>query len=258
MVKPATLLQVRFFPVGLEKAFQEVIKHIPKKQGDFFCLANIHLVMECHKDPVLRNIINQSAANFPDGMGLVMGLKMLGCKFDFKVRGTDLMLKLCSYASNNNLKIFLYGNTEENLDVLKKRLDELFPGINIVGAISPPFRELTEEEDVRFVKKINDADPDILFVSLGAPKQERWMAAHKGRIKAVQLGVGAAFDFIIGEIKQAPVWMQKLPLEWLHRMPQQPGKTFVRMLVVPKFFFLTLLQLFREGRAHFRRGRREG
>ena len=126
----------------------------------------------------------------------------------------------------------------------------MYPGINIVGSISPPFRELTEEEDARFVKEINDADPDILFVSLGAPKQERWMAAHKGRIKAVQLGVGAAFDFMIGEIKQAPVWMQKMPLEWLHRMPQQPKKTFIRMLVVPKFFFLVFLQSIRGHKAH--------
>ena len=125
----------------------------------------------------------------------------------------------------------------------------LFPGINIAGSISPPFRELSEEEDASVVAKINKADPDILFVSLGAPKQEKWMAAHKGRIKAVQLGVGAAFDFIIGEIRQSPVWMQRLPLEWLHRMPQQPRKTFIRMLVVPKFFFLTFLQLIRERRS---------
>jgi N-acetylglucosaminyldiphosphoundecaprenol N-acetyl-beta-D-mannosaminyltransferase len=85
---------------------------------------------------------------------------------------------------------------------------------------------------------------------IGAPKQERWMAGHKGRVKAVQLGVGAAFDFIVGDIKQAPLWMQRMPLEWLHRMPQQPRKTFLRMLVVPKFFFLTFLQVVREGRAH--------
>ena len=133
---------------------------------------------------------------------------------------------------------------------LEKKLNKLFPGINIVGAISPPFRELTVEEDDEFIKEINDADPDILFVSLGAPKQEKWMAAHKGRIKPVQLGVGAAFDFIIGEIKQAPVWMQSMPLEWLHRMPQQPKKTFIRMLVVPKFFFLVFLQLIKGGRFH--------
>jgi len=243
-----TLLGVRISPVGLDDALHEVIDHVRAKNGDFFCLCNIHVVMECYKDHSLRDIINQSTANFPDGKGLVMGLGMLGFHVDFKVRGTDLMLSLCSYAEGNGLKIFLYGDTEENLARLKRSLSDLFPGINIVGAISPPFRELTEEEDAKHVKEINDADPHILFVSLGAPKQERWMAAHKGRIKAIQLGVGAAFDFIIGEIKQAPVWMQRMPLEWLHRMPQQPRKTFIRMLVLPKFFFLTFLQLLREGR----------
>lgn len=248
MVKLINLLGVNFLPVSLDNAFQEVINYVPRKNGDFFCLCNIHVVMECRKDPALRDIINRSAANFPDGMGLVMGLKMLGCKFDFKVRGTNLMLKLCSYASENGLKIFLYGNTEENLVALKNRLAELFPGINIVGAISPPFRELNEEEDSEVVKEINDADPDIMFVSLGAPKQEKWMADHKGKIKAVQLGVGAAFDFIAGTIKQAPLWMQKAPLEWLYRLPQQPKKTAKRMLLVPGFFLRTFVQLMRSNK----------
>jgi len=209
MTEKINLLGVDFLPVDLDAAMQHVVHHVPGKNGDFFCLCNIHIAMECYKDYGLRDIINQSAANFPDGKGLVMGLSMLGHHLDFKVRGTDLMLRLCAYAAENGLKIFLYGDTEENLDVLKKRLTELFPAINIVGAISPPFRELTGEEDAEFVKEINDADPDILFVSLGAPKQERWMAAHKGRIKAVQFGVGAAFDFIAGTIRQAPVWMQR-------------------------------------------------
>jgi N-acetylglucosaminyldiphosphoundecaprenol N-acetyl-beta-D-mannosaminyltransferase len=243
-----TLLGARVLPVGLNDAFREVIDRIGDKNGDFFCLCNIHVVMECYKVHALRDIINRSAANFVDGKGLVMGLGILGHHVDFKVRGTDLMLRLCAYAAENGLKIFLYGNTDGNLTKLKRRLNDLFPGINIAGAVSPPFRELTKEEDARFIKEINEADPDLLFVSLGAPKQEIWMAAHKGRINAVQLGVGAAFDFIVGEIKQAPVWMQRLPLEWLHRMPQQPKKTFVRMLLVPKFFFLTFLQLLREGR----------
>jgi N-acetylglucosaminyldiphosphoundecaprenol N-acetyl-beta-D-mannosaminyltransferase len=204
--------------------------------------------MECYRNHSLRKIINQSTANFPDGKGLVMGLGMLGHHVDFKVRGTDLMLRLCAYAAENVLKIFLYGNTDKNLSALKKRVYELFPGISIVGAVSPPFRELTEEEDAGFVQEINDADPDILFVSLGAPKQERWMAGHRGRIKAVQLGVGAAFDFIAGNVKQAPLWMQKAPLEWLYRLPQQPRKTVARMLLVPGFFYLTFLQFIREGR----------
>jgi N-acetylglucosaminyldiphosphoundecaprenol N-acetyl-beta-D-mannosaminyltransferase len=245
MTKPADLLGVNFLPVGLEEAFQEVIKHIPKKNGDFFCLANIHLVMECHGNPALRDLVNQSVASFPDGLGVVIGLKLLGCRFKFKVRGTDLMLKLCSHASQNNLKIFLYGSTEKNLAALEKRLKALFPRINITGAISPPFRILTEHEDSAVVSRINAADPDILFVALGAPKQEKWMAEHKGSIKAAKLGVGAAFDFITGALKEAPLWMQKTPLEWLYRVPQQPKKTMWRMRLLPPFALLGLIQFIR-------------
>ena len=242
MIRPVNLLGVNFFPVGIENAFQEVIKHLPEKNGDFFCLGNIHLVMESRKDPALQNMLNQSVANFPDGLGVVIGLKLFGCKFNFKVRGTDLMLRLCSHAAKNNLKVFLYGNTKQTLIALKERLKALFPNINIVGSIAPPFRRLTEDEDSEVVRIINDADPDILFVSLGAPKQEKWMAEHRGRLNALQLGVGAAFDFISGKLKAAPVWMQKTPLEWLHRLPQQPKKTIYRMRLLPPFALLSLFQ----------------
>jgi len=242
MIRAVNLLGVNFLPVGIEEAFQEVIKHIPEKRGHFFCLPNIHLVMECREDPVLRSMVNQSVANFPDGLGVVIGLKLFGCKFNFKVRGADLMLRVCSYAAKNNLRIFLYGNTEQTLTELKEKLMALFPDINIVGSIAPPFRRLTEDEDSEVVRKINDANPDILFVSLGAPKQERWMAEHRGRLNAIQVGVGAAFDFISGNLKEAPMWMQKTPLEWLHRLPQQPKKTMWRMRLLPPFAFLSLFQ----------------
>ncbi len=207
--------------------------------------------MESHKDQEFRTILNESAGNFPDGMGVAWALKFLGNHFKDRVRGTDFMLRLCSYASENNLKIFLYGNTEETLDVLKDRLKALFPEIRIVGTISPPFRELSIEEDEEVVRRINEASPDVLFVSLGAPKQEKWMAEHKGRIKAVQFGVGAAFDFLTGRVKQAPVWMQRAYLEWFYRMPQQPKKTAYRMSLVPGFIFRTLLQFINNGRRKF-------
>jgi N-acetylglucosaminyldiphosphoundecaprenol N-acetyl-beta-D-mannosaminyltransferase len=156
------------------------------------------------------------------------------------------MLKVCNFASREGLKIFLYGNTKTTLNVLEKRLSKLFPSLNIVDSISPPFRELTKEEDRIMVDRINNSDPDILFVSLGAPKQEKWMAACKGRIKAIQLGVGAAFDFIVGDVNQAPVWMQKTYLEWLYRLPQQPKKTAIRMLLLPEFLLLLLRQFISE------------
>jgi len=242
MLNSVNLHAIKFLPVGIEDALGVVIKHISEKNGDYFCLANIHLVMESHKDAELKKILNESAGNFPDGMGVAWALKFFGCKFKDRVRGTDLMLRLCDYAEKNKLKIFLYGNTKETLNTLKKKIETMFPKIMIAGMISPPFRPLTKEEDESYAKQINDSGADIVFVSLGAPNQEKWMYKHKGRIKAVQLGVGAAFDFITGNVKQAPRWMQKSGLEWLFRLPQQPRKTLYRMSLVPEFIWRTMVQ----------------
>lgn len=237
---------IKFLPVDLDRAVGIVVDSIPQKNSDYFCLANIHLVMEAHRDPELKRILNESSGNFPDGMGVAGALKILGHKFVGRVRGTDLMLKLCEYASKNNLRIYLYGNTEETLISLKNTLIDRYPAISVAGYFSPPFRELTDEEDKQIIEKINQSQPDILFISLGAPKQEKWMSKHKGKIKAVQLGVGAAFDFITGKVKQAPVWLQKSYLEWLYRLPQQPCKTLYRMSLVPGFILRTVRQWVRK------------
>jgi len=242
---PFNFQGIKFLPVDIDAALEVVGRRIPDERGDYFCFANIHVVMESHKDPELRSILNNSAGNFPDGMGVALALKFLGSRFEDRVRGADFMLRLCAYAAGNNLRVFFYGNTAQTLEALEDKLRSMFPNIQMAGAVSPPFRPLTREEDEAYVKQINDSGADILFVSLGAPKQEKWMAEHKGRIRPVQLGVGAAFSFITGKVREAPKWMQKTALEWLFRLPQQPKKTFVRMLLVPEFIFRTLLQLLR-------------
>jgi len=234
---------LKFCPVGIEDALKVVTRHIPRKRGDYFCFVNIHLAMEGLNKAEVSDILNGSAANFPDGMGVARALKMLGNRFEGRVRGADFMLKLCEYASKNDLKVFFYGNTEETLALLSEKLKGLYPGLNIAGAVSPPFRSLTKEEDDAYVRQINGSEADIIFVSLGAPKQEKWMANHKGKIRAIQLGVGAAFSFLTGRVKQAPLWMQKTYLEWLYRLPQEPVKTIYRMSLVPGFLVRILMQL---------------
>jgi N-acetylglucosaminyldiphosphoundecaprenol N-acetyl-beta-D-mannosaminyltransferase len=241
-----SLLGIGLRPVGIDQALQTVAEHIAMKNGGYFCFANIHVVMEGNRNSELKNILNNATASFPDGMGVARALKMLGNRFEGRVRGADFMLKLCGYASKNNLKVFFYGNTDATLARLSERLKSLYPELKIAGAVSPPFRPLTKEEDDAYVKQINDSGADILFISLGAPKQEKWMADHKGRIKAVQLGVGAAFSFITGKVKEAPKWMQKTCLEWLYRLPQEPRKTIYRMLLVPEFLLRLLMQMVKE------------
>lgn len=236
---------IKLLPVDLDKAIEEIAKYIPSKNGDYFCFSNIHLVMEGIKKQDIREVLNNAAANFPDGMGVAWALKFLGNRFNGRVRGADCMLRLCEYASKNNFKVFFYGNTKETLEILKLRLNVILPELQIAGSISPPFRPIIKEEDESYVKQINDSGTDILFISLGAPKQEKWMYEHKSRIKSVQLGVGAAFSFLTGKVKQAPRWMQKSGLEWLYRLPQEPKKTISRMLLVPEFLFRTLSQFFK-------------
>lgn len=237
---------IKLLPVNLDKALDVVSRSIPQKNGDYFCFSNIHLVMEGVRNPDIRAVLNGATGNFPDGMGVAWTLKFLGNNFEGRVRGADFMLRLCDYVSKNNLKVFFYGNTDETLEALKEKLKGMFPGINIAGSISPPFSQLTKEEDETYVAHINDSGADILFVSLGAPKQKQWMCEHKGRIKAVQLGVGAAFSFITGKVKESPKWMQKAGLEWLYRLPQQPKKTITRMLLVPEFLIRIFIQLTRK------------
>jgi N-acetylglucosaminyldiphosphoundecaprenol N-acetyl-beta-D-mannosaminyltransferase len=237
------LYGIKLLPVDLDKAVEIVARSIPKRNGDYFCFVNIHVVMEGLKNQDVKRILNGSTANFPDGMGVARALKILGNRFEGRVRGADFMLKLCEYASKNDLKVFFYGNTEETLSLLSEKLQGLYSGLCIAGSASPPFRSLTQEEDDAYVRQINASEADILFVSLGAPKQEKWMADHTGKIKAVQLGVGAAFSFLTGRVRQAPKWMQNSALEWLYRLPQEPKKTISRMLLVPEFLYRLFLQL---------------
>jgi len=157
---------VKLLPVDLESAVDIVVRSIPKRKGDYFCFANIHLVMEGIKNENYKIVLNNSSGNFPDGMDVAWALKFLGNNFEGRVRGADCMLRLCEYASKNDLKVFFYGNTEETLDALKKKLKGMFPKLQIAGSISPPFRPLKKEEDEIYVKQINDSCADILFVSL--------------------------------------------------------------------------------------------
>ncbi|HZV97349.1 MAG TPA: WecB/TagA/CpsF family glycosyltransferase, partial [Methylophilaceae bacterium] len=153
-----------------------------------------------------------------------------------RINGPDLMWKYCALAEQRRELIFFYGNTQETLDALVKKLKAAFPKLQIAGAYSPPFRTLTPQEDANIVTKINHSGARVVFVSLGCPKQELWMAEHRGRIHAVMIGVGAAFDYHAGTVKRAPLWMQRRGLEWLHRLCSEPRRLWKRYLVTNTLF----------------------
>jgi N-acetylglucosaminyldiphosphoundecaprenol N-acetyl-beta-D-mannosaminyltransferase len=212
--------------------------------GRYVCVANVHMAMAAHDDRGFRGLVNRSSLVTPDGMPLVWMLRCLGVPRQKRVYGPNLMLYVCETAERERIPIGLYGGTQSSLQELQRFLLQRFPRLQVTYAFAPPFRTLTEEEDVRVVKSIVESGAKILFVGLGCPKQERWMAAHKERLPLVQLGVGAAFDFHSGRIRQAPNWVQNMGLEWFFRLAMEPKRLFKRYAIQnPRFVVLAALQL---------------
>jgi N-acetylglucosaminyldiphosphoundecaprenol N-acetyl-beta-D-mannosaminyltransferase len=214
------------------------------EQSCYICVANVHMVMEAYDDSQFCQIVNEADMVTPDGMPLVWVMRLLGEKNQTRVYGPTLTLHVARAAAEHGLALGLYGGTPAANQGLANQLRELYPQLRIVYQYSPPFRPLTQEEDEQVVQEINASGARILLVGLGCPKQERWMAAHKGRISAVMLGVGAAFDIHSGQKPQAPAWMQKMGLEWLFRLITDPKRLWRRYVFHnPRFLVLVSKQL---------------
>lgn len=202
----------------------------------YVCATGAHGVIEAQDDPSFQQVLNEADLNVPDGMSLVRALRKLGVYDASRVYGPDLTFHVCRAAAEASIPIGLYGSTQATLDLLKERLPQLAPGLKIACAISPPFRPLTGEEDEAFVQQITASGARIVFVGLGCPRQERWCAEHKGRIPAVMLAVGAAFDFHAGQLRQSPAVLQRLGLEWAYRLAMEPRRLWKRYTrIVPRF-----------------------
>jgi N-acetylglucosaminyldiphosphoundecaprenol N-acetyl-beta-D-mannosaminyltransferase len=203
--------------------------------------------MESQRDDALRHIHNAAGLVTPDGMPLVWLSRLHGWRATRRVYGPALMLEVCDRSLATGYRHFFYGGQDGVPERLAARLQKRFPGLVVAGTYAPPFRPLTAKEDDDVVRHINDAKPDIVWVGLSTPKQERWMAQHVGRLSApVLIGVGAAFDFHAGLKRQAPRWMQHSGLEWLFRLVNEPRRLWRRYLVNnPLFVWLTLLQMWR-------------
>jgi N-acetylglucosaminyldiphosphoundecaprenol N-acetyl-beta-D-mannosaminyltransferase len=197
-------------------------------------------------------VVNEADLITPDGKPLVWALRLLGVSNPSQVRGADLVLHTVERAAREGLSIGLYGGTARSLKSFVEAIEARFPGLQIACQISPPFRPLTQEEDEAVTREIISSGARVLLVGIGCPKQERWMAEHRGRIPAVMLGVGAAFDFLSGAIPQAPRWMQQTGLEWVYRLMMDPRRLWKRYAKHnPRFVGLFLMQL--SGMGHFAR-----
>ena len=238
------ILGVGVSAINMDMAVSLFDAWIAQREQQYVCVTGVHGVMESQRDPALRAILCRSGLTTPDGMPLVWLSKLQGFRHVERVYGPDLMLAICARSLEKEYRHFLYGGNEELVEALATRLRQRYPGLQIVGAHAPPFRPLTPREDAEVVRIINDASPDVVWVGLSTPKQERWMAEHHGRIAApVMVGVGAAFDFNANRKKQAPRWMQRNGLEWLFRLRQEPRRLWRRyVLNNPRFIALVLLQ----------------
>lgn len=208
------------------------------------CICNAHSVVTARQDLSFAQVIANADMATPDGAPVAWLLRKLGAANQLRINGPDLMWKYCEHAMHTGESIYLYGATESTLSALTIRLEASFPGLKIAGTYSPPFRPLTEEEEESAVNAINLSGAGVVWVSLGCPKQEKWMASQRGRVRAVMVGVGAAFDYHAGTITRAPLWMQHHGLEWIHRLVSEPRRLWKRYLVTNSLFiWFSLRQL---------------
>ena len=210
----------------------------------YVCIATVNNVMEAYDSPEFQRVMNQADLVTPDGMPLVWALRLLGHKSASRVYGPDLTPILLQMAAESGLPVGFYGGAPEVLKRLLEVVAARFPKLQVAYSFSPPFRPLTPQEDEQVVKTLNDSGVCILFIGLNTPKQDYWMAAHKDRVQAVMVGVGAAFDFLAGTKQQAPRWMMPLGLEWLFRLCTEPRRLWKRYLKHnPRYVVLLTLQL---------------
>jgi N-acetylglucosaminyldiphosphoundecaprenol N-acetyl-beta-D-mannosaminyltransferase len=237
------VLGVGISPISLDGAVDEIMRWIHTGERHYVCVTNVHTVIECQHDAELRRIHNASGLTTPDGMPIVWCAKHAGAKGVTRVYGPDLMYALSKPLSAAGRSVFLYGTTTRTLELLAARLTSDFPRLRIAGSYAPPFRALTPAEDAEVVRMINDSDADVVWVGLGAVKQEYWMAEHVGILRAHALiGVGAAFDFHAGVVKQAPLWMQRNGLEWFYRLCREPRRLWRRYLRTNPAFVVGVLR----------------
>ena len=219
------ILGVDVSAITPDRALAAIDSWIRARTPHYVCITGVHGLMESQRDPALREIHNEAGLVTPDGMPLVWMSHLLGHAHVRRVYGPDLMRMVSAVSPQRGYRHYYYGGGPGTAEHLRRVLVDANPGLQVVGTMSPPFRPLSDEEDAAIIREIDAARPDIVWVGLSTPKQERWMAAHVGRLQApVMIGVGAAFDFLSGEKPQAPPWMQRNGLEWLYRALSEPRR----------------------------------
>lgn len=205
-------------------------------ESRYVCICNVHSVVTTTQDVEFKIAVNNADMSTPDGAPIAWALRRLGHPAQQRINGPDLMMKYLAEAERLDQTVFFYGSTESTLAQLRIQFAKKFPMLRVGGCYAPPFRSLSRKEDDEIVDMINASGANVVFVGLGCPKQEKWMAEHRGRVNAVMIGVGAAFDYHAGVIRRAPVWWQQHGLEWLYRLGSEPRRLFKRYMVTNTLF----------------------
>lgn len=224
------IMNVNIAAIDMDWLLNFTKEHITDLSGDYMCVSNVHTTVMAYEDENYRNIQNGGVMAIPDGGPLSSVGKYRGFITMSRTTGPSYMENIFKISVKNGYKHFFYGSTENTLKKIKIHVSKNFPEVKISGFYSPPFRQLSSSENDAVISMINELSPDFVWVGLGAPKQEIWMAEHQGKVKGFMVGVGAAFDYLAGNIERAPMWMQKNNLEWLYRLVQDPKRLFRRYL----------------------------
>ena len=239
----SNILGVEVSAISMANAVEQIDAWIENQTPNSVSLSPGHAIMECYTQPELRRLYNQSGLTTPAGMAIVWILKLRGFHQVERVYGPDLMRRMFSLSRENHYRHYFYGGALGVPEKLILAMQKTYPDLNVVGYESPPFRPLTTEETVAMIKRIKESKADIVWVGIGSPRQEIWMASHLSEIECpVLVGVGAAFDFLSGTKLQAPHWIQKIGFEWLFRLASEPKRLWKRYIQYPKFVLLVLLQ----------------
>lgn len=231
MTNRVNVLGVGISALNLQTALAEIAGAIAARRKGYICVTGVHGVMEAQSDGAFRNILNNAFLCTPDGMPMVWMGKANGQREMTRVYGPDLMLDICAWSETNSCRHFFFGGAPGVADLLAEKLRTRFPKMQIVGTFVPPFRPLNPEEENELREKIRTTQPDIVWVGLSTPKQEKFMAEYLPKLDTtLMIGVGAAFDFLSGRVKQAPRWMQRSGLEWFYRLCSEPRRLAGRYL----------------------------
>lgn len=234
------IIGVPISAVNMESCVENIFEDFEKTRGKYICVSNVHTTVMAHDDPEYYKVQSESFMSVPDGKPLsVVGKRRypnMG-----RVTGPDLMRRIFEESKKRKIRHFFYGNSKENLDILIKFLKENYPWLEIAGYEPSVFRDMSRQEETELADRINQTNADIVWVALGAPRQELFCSRMQGRINALMVGVGGAFNVISGIIPEAPMWMQKLSLEWFYRFIQEPRRLFKRYAVTnTKFIWYSI------------------